>query len=385
MKTILEKLKNKSIENYSSDLAGKRVLVRIDVNTSLGENGAVDPGEDWRIIKAYQTIEYLMHKGACVILISHIGRDPEESLKPIYDFMAQHIQLGFMPNYDKPLLQNTFENMQHGSVVMLENLRQHEGEKVNDSSFLDAVIESCDIYVNDAFSVSHRAHASVHAITKTLPSYFGLQFVQEIEHLSRAVTTNNDGDTVLILGGAKFGTKLDLLEQLLPNISYALVGGALANVFLKARGMNIGKSFADDVDVSSMIENEKIVLPIDAVDQHGDVIPVDHIGDEDMMLDIGPETEKLFETIIAHSRTILWNGPMGKYEDGYVAGSISIADSVSKSGAFSVTGGGDTATVILEEGLEDDFDFISTGGGAMLDYLVGGSLPAIDELLKNNA
>lgn len=377
---LTEKVLEKSIKNVT-DLVGKRVLVRIDVNTSLGENGVVDPGEDWRIIKAYKTIEYLMEQGACVILISHIGRDPKESLKPIYNFMSQHLQLGFIPSYDMQLITHTIENMQHGSAILLENLRSQEGEKANDVGFLDPVIDLCDVYVNDAFSVSHRAHASVHAITSKLPSYFGIQFCDEVQHLAQAVTTGNGDNTVLVLGGAKFGTKLDLLQQLLPHIQYALVGGALANVFLKARGIAIGKSFADEVDVSSMLENEKIVLPIDAVDQHGDVISIDQVGPEDMILDIGPETEKLFETIIDHATTVLWNGPMGKYEDNYVSGSIAVADSVAKSDAFSVTGGGDTATVILEEDLTESFDFISTGGGAMLDFLVEGTLPAIDELL----
>lgn len=383
MKMIKEKVLERSIKKVQ-DLAGKKVLLRIDVNTSLGENKTVDPGEDWRIIKSYQTIDYLVKQGACVVLISHIGRDPEESLKPVYEYMSSHMTLGFLPEYDADMFKNTIDNMQHGSVVMVENLRQHAGEKNNDIIFLEDIINHCDIYVNDAFSVSHRAHASVHAITTKLPSYFGLQFCDEVDYLEQAI--NNDGEnTVLVLGGAKFGTKLDLLKQLLPNISYALVGGALANVFLKARGMNIGKSFADDVDISDMLENPKIVLPIDAVDQHGDVVPIHELGDEGIILDIGPDTEKLFEQIINHADTLLWNGPMGKYEDGFVAGSIAVADSVSHSKAFSVTGGGDTATVILEEDLADSFDFISTGGGAMLDFMVEGSLPAIDELLKNNA
>jgi len=382
MKTITEKIKQQAITTIDN-LEGKTVLVRIDVNTSLGENGTVDPGEDWRIIKSYPTIEYLRDKGARVVLISHIGREPDESLKPIYEYMSQHIDMGFMPRYNNELIINTINNMQHGSVVMLENVRQHPGELENDSSFLTEIIAVCDYYVNDAFSVSHRKHASVHDITKHIPSYFGLQMIDEIEHLEK-VLSNESNNTVLILGGAKFGTKLDLLQQLLPHISYALVGGALANVFLKAQGFEIGTSFADDVDVSSMLHDEKIILPVDAVDQHGDVVHTDKVGTDNMMLDIGPETEQLFETIIASADTILWNGPMGKYEDGYIAGSVSIADSISHSTAFSVTGGGDTATVILEENLEKNFDFISTGGGAMLDFLVKGSLPAIDVIINKN-
>lgn len=381
MKNIDKNVQKFSIENVP-DLKGKKVMLRIDVNTSLGENGVVDPGEDWRIIKSYNTIDFLVEQGACVIVISHIGREPTETLKPVYEYMRQHIDIGFLPHYDEELLKNSLEHMQHGSVIMLENLRQHEGEKNNDSSFLNTIIELSDIYVNDAFSVSHREHASVHDIAKKLPAYFGLQFVDEVTNLAK--TSEGGENTVLILGGAKFGTKLDLLEQFLPKISYALVGGALANVFLRERGFEIGKSFADDVDISSMVENEKIIIPIDVVDQHGDVVSVDHIGVDDIALDIGPETEKLFETIIGHADTTLWNGPMGKYEDDYVAGSIAVADSIAKSGSFSITGGGDTATVILEENLQDNFDFISTGGGAMLDFLVEGTLPGIEIIINKN-
>ena len=384
MNILNQQVQQKSIQHVP-ELKGKKVLVRIDVNTSLGENGLVDPGEDWRIIKSYKTIEYLIEQGACVVLISHIGRDPQESLKPIYNYMSKHIDMGFFPSYDMELITDSIKGMQHAAVIMLENLRMNKGEKNNDSTFIDPVIDVCDIYVNDAFSVSHREHASIHDIVHKIPSYFGLQFCDEIEHLSKALDPKEGSQTVLLLGGAKFGTKLELLRQFLPKISYALVGGALANVFLRERGINIGKSFADDVDISDMLENEKIVLPLDAVDQHGDVLRVDQVGDEDMILDIGPDTEKLFETIIDHADTVLWNGPMGKYEDEYVSGSIAMADGIAKSGAFSITGGGDTATVILEEGLEGNFDFISTGGGAMLDFLIEGNLPGIKVILEKEA
>jgi 3-phosphoglycerate kinase len=379
---IVEQIKEKSIALLAEkeDLKGKRVLLRIDVNTSLGDNGSVDPGEDWRIIKSYRTIKLLQEQGACTVLLSHIGRDPEQSLKPVFDYMSQELDMGFMPSHDTELIINTIENMQHGSVLMLENVRQHEGEKNNDASYLKPLVDLCDLYVNDAFSVSHREHASVHAITEHLPSCFGLQFVDEVTYLSEV--TGREGVTTLILGGAKFGTKLSLLEKMLPHLEYVLMGGALANVFLRERGFDIGDSFADDVDISSMVENEKIILPIDCVDQDGDLLRIDEVKDQDMILDIGQETEKLFEDIIAHSDVVLWNGPMGKYEDGFVSGSVALAKSISHGHAFSITGGGDTATVIQEEGLAESFDFISTGGGAMLDFLVDGTLPCIDVVLK---
>ena len=183
---ISKQVTENSITQYAQkhSLKGKKVLLRIDVNTSLGENGTVDPGEDWRIVQSYQTIKFLVNEGACVLLLSHIGRDPNASLKPIFEYMSQEIQLGFLPDYDYDLITERIDSMQHGSVLMLENVRQHEGEKINDASFLKPITECCDIYVNDAFSVSHREHASVHGVTKLLPSFFGIQFTKEIEYLS---------------------------------------------------------------------------------------------------------------------------------------------------------------------------------------------------------
>lgn len=382
MKTLIEEqVQKKSIEYYAQDhdLKGKKVLLRIDVNVTLGDNRSIDGGEDWRILKAYRTIEFLVNQGAIVVLLSHLGRDPQATLKPIVEYMAQRINLGFIPSYDYELIEQTVENMQHGSVVMLENVRQHPGETENDPAYLLPVVGLCDIYVNDAFSVSHRAHASVDSVTRLLPSFFGLQFTDEVKQLSTVL--NTQGTTTLVLGGAKFGTKFDLLQKMLPKVSYVLLGGALANVFLKARGFEIGESFADDVDVSSMIDNEKIILPVDCVDQDGDVLRIDEVRETDIILDIGHETEELFESVIAHSDVVLWNGPMGKYEDGYTSGSLAVARSLAHAPAFSVTGGGDTAAVILQECSADDFGFVSTGGGAMLDFLVQGTLPGIEAIV----
>jgi len=379
---ISQQVREHSIEYLAKnfDLKGKKVLLRIDVNVSLGENNIIDKGEDWRIIKAYRTIEFLMQQGAKIILLSHIGRKPEETLKPVVEFMSQHISIGFIPSFDYKLIEHTVENMQHGSVIMLENVRQHEGETTNDSSFLEPISRYCDIYVNDAFSVSHRAHASVDSITQLLPSYFGIQFVDEVTNLSAVHAS--EGITTLVLGGAKFGTKLHLLEKMLPSTSYVLMGGALANVFLRERGFEIGESFADDVDISSMVNSEKIILPIDCVDQDGDMLDIDEVNAKDMILDIGHKTEELFENIIANSDVVLWNGPMGKYEDGYTSGSLAVAQSLEHASAFTVTGGGDTAAVILQEGSPDNFNFVSTGGGAMLDFLLQGTLNGIEVICK---
>ncbi|MGB0925098.1 MAG: phosphoglycerate kinase, partial [Minisyncoccia bacterium] len=312
---ILEKMQKYNIV-HQTDLAGKKVMLRIDVNVSLGDNAAVDPGEDWRILQSLGTIEFLRDAGACVVILAHIGREPQETLKPVFEYMKQFFTLGFLPHFDPEMIKNTVSNMKHGSVVMMENLRQSTDEKENNIDSLQALVGVSDMYVNDAFSVSHRKHASLHAITKHLPSYFGLQFMDEINHLNNFMH-HNDGMKTLVLGGAKFGTKLPLLEKLLPELDYILMGGALANVFLKARGVHIGKSFCDDVDISHMVDSDKIILPIDYIDEHGDVADIYDVRDNNMILDIGPTTTDLFEKIIDHSGSVMWNGPMGKYEDGY--------------------------------------------------------------------
>lgn len=377
---IFEKVRQRSIKNQNN-LLGKKVILRIDVNASLGNNGIVDPGEDWRILKSLQTIEFLTNAGASVILLSHIGRKPEQSLKAIFNYMNQIFTLGFLPRYNADILEKTISNMGKGSVLMLENVRQFPGEKENNIAYLSELIKHCDLYVNDAFSVSHRKHASVNAITWELPSYFGLQFVDEVKNLNEFLL-HTEGMKTLVLGGAKFGTKFSLLKKMLPELDYVLLGGALANVFLKARGFKIGKSFCDDIDISSMVTSDKIILPLDYIDEHGDHADIHDVSDDTLILDIGTETSKLFETIISHSSAVMWNGPMGKYEDGYSEGSIDIAKSISHSDVFSVTGGGDTSTVILENELEDSFSFISTGGGAMLDFLIHGTLPGIEVILN---
>lgn len=190
-----------------------------------------------------------------------------------------------------------------------------------------------------------------------------------------------DGVKVLVLGGAKMGTKLPLLEKMLPQVDYVLMGGALANVFLRGRGFEIGKSWYDDVDISRIVDNQKIILPIDYIDQHGDVIDMNTIGVDDTILDIGPMTMDIFGPIIDYADSIMWNGPMGKYEEGYIEGSLHVAERIHHAEAFSITGGGDTATLVREHHLENGFDFLSTGGGAMLDFLIHGTLPGIDAVL----
>lgn len=377
---ILESVRSLNIENVSN-IRGKTILLRVDVNTNLGVNGIVDENEAWRIKQSFQTINFLKESGAKIIIIAHIGRNPQESLEPVFDYMSSFFDLDFVSNFNEDGV-TVCSQMQEGDIVLMENVRKFEQEMENDISYLLPIIEISDMYVNDAFSVSHRQHASVSSITKTLPSYFGLQFIDEVEHLSHFLSDNQDSK-ILVLGGAKFGTKLSLLEKLLPSVDYVLLGGALANVLLKERGFSIGHSFYENIDVSHIAHNQKIILPIDYIDQHGDVADIYDVGDEDSILDIGPATLEIFKPIINHAGMVMWNGPMGKYEDGYSEGSLSIADMIALSDSFSLIGGGDTSNILTDHEHIDDFDFISTGGGAMLDFLVDGTLPGIDILINS--
>lgn len=363
-----------SLEKAGS-LLGKKVILRLDINVPLGDNGRVDPGEDWRILRSLPTIEYLQSRGASIVILAHTG---EDSLKPMFEYLSQHMTLGFA--YLDEHLASRVADLAQGAVLLVENVRCFEDEEMDRIDFLLPLIQVCDLFVNDAFSVSHRRHASIHAITKELPSYFGLQFIKEVSTLATLVDPQ-DKKLCLVLGGAKFDTKLRLLEKMLPKIHFALIGGAAANVFLKARGFNVGKSYCDEsVDVRSMLENEKIILPIDCIDQEGDIISIDAVRDEDMILDIGPETEALFSSIIHDVDIVLWNGPLGKYEDGYIAGSLAVAQAMQDAPALSIVGGGDTLASFSEEVY--DFDFVSTGGGALLDFLIDGTLPGIEAIVQ---
>ncbi len=382
MKTPLtKKVRDFSVETLRGGLRGERVVLRIDTNTTLGEDGRVTEGESWRILKMIPTIQFLQEQGARTIILAHQGRDPKETLKPIYEFLSQRIPLAFAQWSE---LDEVMKTLKDGESVLFENVRSFQEEKKDDPSYLSSLIDWADLYINEAFSVSHREHASVHAIARLLPSYFGFQFVREVEELSRFLVPREEGERVVILGGAKFGTKLPLIEKILEHklADAILLGGALANVFLKEKGVNIGSSYYDDtVDVTHIMNDPRIVLPIDFRGRDGSVGMIESVGD-DAILDVGPKTEELFSRYIHRSREALWNGPMGKYEDGYVQASIALAKNIVESDTYAVSGGGDTSTVILEQGLEDAFQFISTAGGAMLDFLVEGTLPGIEAVLR---
>lgn len=367
------------------NVKGKRVLVRVDFNVPIISGKIYD---DFRLKKTLQTVLFLKKKGAKIILISHIGKDGTGSLKPIADYFnrKQNVKMGFIPDWENPMLVDITKNMQNGGVVLLENVRRNPGEKKNEVSFVKKLASLGDIYVNDAFSTSHRKHASIIGITKYLPSYAGLLLLSEEEHLRQALKPKHP--FLFMLGGAKTSTKMPLLQKFAKIADTVFVGGALANDLLRARGFEIGKSLVDPEvkNIKKLAANKKIILPLDVLvknEKSGEVRTLENIGAEDFICDVGPKTRAMFAPLVAKHRFIVFNGTLGEYELGYDKGTKKLLKVLADSGAKVILGGGDTVTMIEKMKLNDAFPFISTGGGAMLDFLANGTLPGI-EILKNN-
>ena len=367
------------------DVSGKKVLVRSELNTPI-ENGAV--ADDYRIEKALPTLEWLKERGAKVIVIAHLGRKPEDTLEPVYEVLKRKLpNTKFVKDVVGDMAKKAVAELENGEVLLLENVRSNAGEKENNEEFARKLAELADYYVDDAFGATHRVHASIVGVPAVIPGFAGLLLERELRELEEGL--NPSHPSLFILGGAKFDTKEPLLEAILNRYDTIFVGGALANDFLKAEGLNIGKSLVSDSSPDKVVEllsSGKIMLPADAVVERDGVVltkSADSVMQEDKIVDVGPESVTELGVRIAHAKFILWNGPLGFYEGGYVTSTKSVAELVADADGRSVIGGGDTVASIRELSLEDKMDFISTGGGAMLDYLVDGILPGV-EALKNS-
>ncbi|MDD2730672.1 MAG: phosphoglycerate kinase [Candidatus Portnoybacteria bacterium] len=378
------------------DLAGKRVLVRVDFNVSLDADGNVL--DDFRLQSALPTISYLREQGAGIILLAHLGRPegqrvPALTLRPVAEKMGQIAgqPVEFLPDCLGGEILSRAKKIKPGEIIMLENLRFYPGEENNDPEFAKKLAEIGEVYVNDAFAVSHRAHASVEAITKFLPGAAGLLLEKEIVNLSR-VRDNPDHPLAAIIGGSKISTKIKLIQSFLNKAENIILGGALANTVLAAKGIAIGKSFTEEKMISEVqrmkITDTKIHLPVDAilcVDKDNPQFchpgPVGRVEPNECLLDIGPETESLFGRIIAKAKMVVWNGPMGMFEnEAFAHGTQAVAEAISRSGAFSVVGGGETVAYLEKIKLINKFSFVSTGGGAMMEFLSGKRLPGLTAL-----
>lgn len=379
----MEKHSIPSIETVT-DLKGKFVFLRASLNVPV-ENGVVQ--NQFRILHSLQTLKFLIENGAKVILCSHLGKDGSESLAPVYEVLKQHVPIVFSPEVvgsQTTLLRN---ELQDGEVLLLENVRKHDGEMTDDVSFANELALLADIFVNDDFAASHRAHASLHAICEFLPSYVGINFMHEYEELSKAM--NPQSPSLFILGGAKFETKMPLVEKFLSLYDHVFIAGALANDFFKAKGFEVGTSLVSDISLegSPLITHPKILIPVDvtvAKGEHRRVTTLDDVKDDESILDAGPQTTQMLKQYIEEAKTILWNGPLGNYEGGFQEQTITCAKYIADSGAYTVVGGGDTVASIEALHNEEKYSFLSTAGGAMLTFLELGSLPALDAILKKS-
>ncbi len=380
------------------DFKNKRVLVRVDFNVPLGDDKKVDNKEDWRIKTVLPTINYLLDQDAKIILLSHLGRPNGKivenlRLDPIAKRLKELLNKEIIKLDDciGEDIKERVSNIESGEIILLENLRFHKEEENNDSDFAKKLASYGEIYINDAFSVSHRAHASLVGIPNYLLSCAGLLLEKEIKTLSN-VLDKAERPLVVVVGGAKISTKIKFIEEFLTKADNLLLGGALANTVIAAKGFAIGRSVVEGGMIKEIekmeLTNIKLNLPIDAVasvDSSGNassrIVPIGKTNENEMVLDIGPDTVLLYNKIISQAKTVIWNGPMGLIEtDKFIHGSKEIAKSIAKSDTFSIVGGGDSIFLLEKMNLSDKIDHISTGGGAMLKFLIGDKLPAIEIL-----
>lgn len=362
----------------AGELRGKRVLVRVDFNVPI-LNGFIT--DDFRIQKTIPLIEYLIDSGAKIILISHFEGEGG-TLKPVSDYLSKKFKIIFIDNYFPQTEVSVNEALNNNQIVLFENLRKYSEEKENNTQFAIHLSSYADIYVNEAFASSHRNHASIVGIPKYLPHYSGFVLEEEYKQLSKAFKPQRP--FLFILGGAKFETKLPLVEKFLNIADTIFIGGALANDFFKANGFETGKSLLSqtNVDIASL-DMDKIVLPTDVIVKKGETIEVKQsqgMLSDDFAIDVGPESVKKLCDLINESAFVLWNGPLGNYEMGFKDATSDVAKAIADSNAISIVGGGDTIASIADLHREKDFTFISTGGGAMLDFLAQGTLPGFEAL-----
>jgi len=385
-------MNKKTIEDV--EWSGKRALVRCDFNVPLDENRNIT--DDIRIREAVPTIKYLLDHGAAVVLCSHLGRPrgkvvEEMRLTPVAARLSELLgkPVKALDDCVGPAVEAAVAAMKPGDVILLENLRFHAEEEKNDPEFAKQLAKLGDVFVNDAFGTAHRAHASTAGVADYLPAVAGFLMKKEIDFLGSAVQ-NPKRPFVAILGGAKISDKIGVIENLLSKADVLLIGGGMANTFLKARGLEMGDSLVEEGSLDQARElmakgGDKLVLPVDVVvadafsaDAHKKTVPVDQVQPGWRVLDIGPETVKLFADKIAGAQTVVWNGPMGVFEmEPFAQGTFAIARALAESGATTIIGGGDSAAAVEQSGLADRITHISTGGGASLEFLEGIELPGI--------
>ncbi len=375
------------------DVGGKRVLVRVDFNVPVKGGEVTD---DTRIRRALPTLRDLLERGARPVLISHLGRpkgepDPKYAMDPVAERLEELLgaPVQKLDGAVGPEIEAALAHAPEGGVTLLENSRFYPGETKNDPELAEGLAALAELYVNDAFGAAHRAHATTVGVAEKLPAAAGLLMQEELDYLDSVLRTP-ERPFVAILGGAKVSDKLGVIESLLGVADTLLIGGAMCFTFFKAQGYEIGKSLVEDdyLEEAKRLLGEagdKLVLPVDVVvaeameeGVEAGVVPVSEVPAGMMGLDVGPETVETFRSYITDARTVFWNGPMGVFEiDAFAKGTEGVARAVAESGATSIVGGGDSVAAVRKLGLEKEMSFISTGGGASLEYVEGKELPGV--------
>jgi phosphoglycerate kinase len=384
------------------DLRGKRVLLRVDLNVPMADGAVSDPT---RIERLAPTVAEIAAKGGKVILLSHFGRpkqrNPRDSLEPIAAALAKHLKrdIAFADDCVGPVAEAAVAAMKNGDILCLENTRFHIGEEKNDPAYAAALAALGDIWVNDAFSVSHRAHASTEGLGHVLPAYAGRTMEAELVALAKALEAPQR-PVAAVVGGAKISTKLDLLGNLVAKVDVLIIGGAMANTFLAALGVAVGRSLCEHelaetarriLDVAKAKRCE-VVLPVDAIvakafkaGASSRAVAIDAVEADDMILDIGPRSVEHVISVLARVRTVVWNGPFGAFElEPFDIGTTEVAEAAAELTAagklVSVAGGGDTVAALNRAGATERFTYVSTAGGAFLEWMEGKALPGVEAL-----
>lgn len=389
----------KSIDQV--DITGKKLFLRVDFNVPIDKNGKIT--DDTRIQATLPTINYALTKNAKIILASHLGRpkgkpEAQYSLAPVARKLGQLLkkEVKLAPGCIGPEVENMVAAMNPGDVILLENLRFHPEEEKNDPAFSQSLARLADVYINDAFAVSHRAHASVEGVTKFFKERAAGFLMKEELHYLGQVMGNPARPLVAVIGGAKVSGKLEVLQNLTPRVDKLIIGGGMAFTFLKSMGLSVGKSLVEDdllktaqeILGSANKKGIKVFLPLDCVvadkmdpSAKTQIVPVEKIPPDWMGLDIGPGTINRFGEALKDAKTVLWNGPMGVFEMApFSRGTMEVVRQIANSGAVSVVGGGDTDTAVHKSGLADKITYISTAGGAFLELLEGKKLPGVEAL-----
>jgi phosphoglycerate kinase len=381
------------------EVKGKRVLVRVDFNVPLAEGKVVD---DTRIRAAIPTIEYLLERGAKVILISHLGRPkgkvvPELRMDPVAERLSEILGRAVekLDNCVGDEVKEAVERMKPGDIILLENTRFHPEERANDPDFSRRLAELADLFVNDAFGTAHRAHASNVGVANYLPTVAGLLMEREMSFLGKAIESP-ERPFIAILGGAKISDKIGVIENFLKKVDFLLIGGGVANTFFKAKGYEVGESLVEEESLGvaeEMLERggERLILPVDVVvadkfaaDAESKVVALDEVPPDWRILDIGPKTVELFKEKLVGAKTVVWNGPMGVFEfPKFSEGTRAVAEALAELDATTIVGGGDSIAAVEQAGIAESITHVSTGGGATLKFLEGKELPGIEVLSES--